>query len=158
MCDYTGVAGHLLCYKFRHRFWPVQIDSAVTVRNEPSGARSRVGKEKGGVADTRGSENTKHKDHLVAAFIRSCSQYPTEQETISSHMYRFLALASATTTANAMRIILGEKKWFIVPLQTCSFSSSSAHHQTSMTQEWDFYSWYYCFDLKWDPKAGIWKA
>lgn len=77
VCDYTGVAGHLLCYKFHHWFWSVPIDSAVTVSNEPSRAKSRMGR---GRQYTHGSENAKQKDHLVAAFIRSYSQYPTERE------------------------------------------------------------------------------
>lgn len=39
MCNCICEAGHLLCYKFHHWFWPLQIDSAVTVSNEPSRAK-----------------------------------------------------------------------------------------------------------------------
>lgn len=44
MCSSTCMAVHLLCYKFHHWFWPFQIDSAVTVSNEPY--RQSQGKKK----------------------------------------------------------------------------------------------------------------
>lgn len=81
MCNCICEAGHLLCYKFHHWFWPLQIDSAVTVSNEPSRAKGEESWRRNSQY-TCGCGNTNGRLHLVTALIRSCSQYPTKQENI----------------------------------------------------------------------------
>lgn len=85
MCNCICTARHLLCYKFHHWFWPVQIDSAVTVSNEPStGKGGREGGETEVASTLVAVEIQIWKAHLVTVFIRLCSQYLTKQENIYS--------------------------------------------------------------------------
>lgn len=161
MCDYIGVAGHLLCYKFHHWFWPVQIDSAVTVSNEPSRAKSRVGRREGGGSQCSswlwkykswGSFSCCFLSDHVASTLQSKKAYVQQHPQVPW---------SGFDNYNSKH---GENISWGKEMTYCSFPQLFPLVFYSLTircpwiQKESSIPRCYCLDLKWNPKAGILQA